>query len=461
MPSNLHSSLRIEFRSVIELRLFNVHIRGLKFQMLNLSLPTFLLLLTLNLVVSTGRAQMVQMKPDGPQAERLGQPQGYPACFEALTRVECRVGTWSGQLLQENRHWVKASDRPLIMPDHPASPPITWRWGFSSKTLDDFLDDTQTTGLLIIKDGQVIAERYQYDRKPSMTMRSFSMAKTITALLVGIAHAKGKIKSLDDTVGSYWPEIAESAYGLTTIRSLLRMSSGVPFRELYTWTPDDDIWVWGRLLNAPENRGRPELINDFINARKARQADQATRFQYASIETELLGRVLIRATGQTIAQLTESWLWQPMGAEGDAFWLKSGTDGAELTSGGFNASLRDYGRLGILLANDGVRDGVDVIPRDFLLDATEISRQPSAFAPKMATPYMGYGYQVWLLPNKTRTFVLQGIHGQHVFVQPASKIVMVQTSVNHMASGRQDNRPYQYRDALWNGVLRSLGGSAD
>jgi CubicO group peptidase (beta-lactamase class C family) len=74
---------------------------------------------------------------------------------------------------------------------------------------------------------------------------------------------------------------------------------------------------------------------------------------------------------------------------------------------------------------------------------------------------MGYGYQVWLLPNKTRTFVLQGIHGQHVFVQPASKIVMVQTSVNHMASGRQDNRPYQYRDALWNGVLRSLGGSAD
>lgn len=423
--------------------------------------PARLICIVLGLLVFPVSSQVVQMKADGPQAERLGQSQGYPACWGALTQVSCRVGTWSGQLRQENRHWVKASDEPMLLKDNPSSPPITWRWGFSTKTLDDFLEETQTTGLLVIKDGQVVAERYQYDRKPGMTMRSFSMAKTITALLVGIAEMKGHIRSLDDPISHYWPEIAGSAYGQTTIRNLLRMSSGVPFRELYTWTPDDDIWVWGRLLNAPENRGKPELIHEFINARNVRNTDQGTRFHYASIETELLGRVLIRATGQTIAQLTESWIWQPMGAESDAYWLKSGTDGAEQTSGGFNASLRDYGRLGILLANDGVRDGRVIIPREYLMDATDISRQPSGFAPKVATPYMGYGYQVWLLPNRTRTFVLQGIHGQHVFVQPATRIVMVQTSVNQMASGRQDLRPYQYRDALWKGVLQSLGGHPD
>jgi CubicO group peptidase (beta-lactamase class C family) len=420
-----------------------------------------LIALMLSLFSGNTHSQVVQMKTGGPQAERLGQSQGYPACFEALIKADCRVGTWSGHLLQENRIWVTASEKPVPIPEHPASIAITWRWGGLNKSLDDFLDETQTTGLLIIKEGKIVAERYQYDRTPAMPMRSFSMAKTITALLVGIAHAKGHIRSLDDKLGSYWPEIEESAYGQTTIRHLLRMSSGVQFRELYTWTPDDDIWIWGRLLNLPANRGRPELITEYLNSRNVRNQEQGARFHYASIETELLGRVLTRSTGQTIAKLTERWLWHPMGAESDAYWLRSGTDGVEQTSGGFNATLRDYGRLGILLANDGMKEGMEIIPREFLLDATEVSRQPRAFSPRIATPYMGYGYQVWLLPNKVRTFALQGIHGQHIFVQPDNKIVMVQTSVNQMASGRQDLRPYQYRDALWSGILRSLGGSTD
>jgi CubicO group peptidase (beta-lactamase class C family) len=162
-----------------------------------------------------------------------------------------------------------------------------------------------------------------------------------------------------------------------------------------------------------------------------------------------------------VARLTQDWLWQPMGAENAAHWLVSSTDGAEGVAGSFNASLRDYGRFGMLLANDGVRDGQAIIPREFLLDATDPQRQPPAFRPKVATPFMGYGYQTWLLPYRTRTFALQGIHGQTVYVQPASQIVMVQTAVHTAPSGRQDMRPYQLRHALWEGVLRSLGGSVD
>ena len=403
----------------------------------------------------------VHTRPDGPDAERLGMKQGYPVCAQALTRPECRVGTWSANEKVAASSLVSPSDDPMPLPRWEDAPAISYRWGFSSKTLDDFMADTKTTGLMVIKDGRVVAERYQYGRQPDMRFRSFSMAKTFTAMLVGIAHGKGLIRSLDDKAADYWPEIAPSAYGQTTIRNLLRMSSGVPFRELYTWTPDDDIWLWGRVLFLPENRNRPEKIAEYLNTKTTREVEQGQRFKYATIETEILGRVLSRAAGMSITQITQEWLWKPMGAESEARWLLAGADQGEGTGGSFNATLRDYARFGVLLANDGLRGHAQIIPREFLLDATDAARQPAAFRPRHATPGMGYGYQTWIAPFKERTFALQGIHGQHIMVQPKSGIVMVQTSVNDQPSGRQDGRPYQMRDALWMGVLKSLGGVTD
>lgn len=406
-------------------------------------------------------ADVPQTRPDGPNADRLGMQKGYPVCPQALTRPECRVGTWSANEKVAASSLVRPAAEPMPLPRWQDAPTITYRWGLFSKTLDDFMADTQTTGLMVIKEGRVVAERYQYGRQPDMRFRSFSMAKTFTAMLVGIAHGKGMIRSLDDKAADYWPEIAPSAYGQTTIRNLLRMSSGVPFRELYTWTPDDDIWLWGRVLYSPENRMRPEKIVEYLNTKTTREVEQGQRFKYATIETEILGRVLSRAAGMSITQMTQEWLWKPMGAEAEARWLLASTDQGEGTGGSFNATLRDYARFGVLLANDGLRGDVQIIPRDYLLDATDAARQPGAFRPRSATPGMGYGYQTWLAPFKERTFALQGIHGQHIVVQPKSGIVMVQTSVNEQASGRQDPRPYQMRDALWLGVLKSLGGFTD
>ncbi len=410
---------------------------------------------------SLAGAGEVHTRPDGPDAERLGMKQGYPVCAQALTRPECRVGTWSANEKVAASSLVSPSDDPMPLPRWEDAPAISYRWGFSSKTLDDFMADTKTTGLMVIQDGRVVAERYQYGRQPDMRFRSFSMAKTFTAMLVGIAHGKGLIRSLDDKAADYWPEIAPSAYGQTTIRNLLRMSSGVPFRELYTWTPDDDIWLWGRVLFLPENRNRPEKIAEYLNTKTTREVEQGQRFKYATIETEILGRVLSRAAGMSITQITQEWLWKPMGAESEARWLLAGADQGEGTGGSFNATLRDYARFGVLLANDGLRGHAQIIPREFLLDATDAARQPAAFRPRHATPGMGYGYQTWIAPFKERTFALQGIHGQHIMVQPKSGIVMVQTSVNDQPSGRQDGRPYQMRDALWMGVLKSLGGVTD
>ena len=119
-------------------------------------------LLSVGLLTSTvSSADTFKTRPDGPDAERLGIKQGYPVCPQALTRLECRVGTWSANDKVANSSVVRASEQPLLLPPMVGAPPITYRWGFSGKTLDDFMAETKTTGLMVLKEGQVVAERYQ------------------------------------------------------------------------------------------------------------------------------------------------------------------------------------------------------------------------------------------------------------------------------------------------------------
>jgi CubicO group peptidase (beta-lactamase class C family) len=408
------------------------------------------------LVSQAGATDQVKLNPSGPDAERLGIAEGFPSCPGSLIKPECRVGTWSANEKDGLTDIVRALGNVMPLPLMREHPRISYQQ--ASKTVDDYLAEAKVTGLMILKDGQIVLERYQYGRRPEMRFRSFSMAKTFTAMLVGIAHQKGMIRSLDDKVADYWPEIAGSAYGQTSIRNLLYMGSGVPFKELYTWTTGDDNWVWGQVLYGQSNRRKPEVIPEFLNSKTHRDVEQGSRFNYASIETEILGRVLRRATGKTVTKLTEEWLWTPMGAESDARWLLATTDWSEATGGGFNATLRDYARFGVLLANDGRRGEQQILPLDFLLDATDQSRLPPNFRPRVATPFYGYGYQTWIFPMKERTFALQGIHGQVIYVQPATKIVMVQTAVFDRAGGTQDPVAWRRNVDLWYGVLRSLGG---
>ena len=165
--------------------------------------------------------------------------------------------------------------------------------------------------------------------------------------------------------------------------------------------------------------------------------------------------VLRRATGMTLSQYLTPRLWQPMGAEADATWVRT-RDGLESAAGGFNAILRDYGRLGMLLANDGVAGGKQVVPKDYLLDATDWHRQPAAFAPRQATPYFGYGYQFWLFPGEKRRFALLGVYGQSIFVDPEQKLVMVITAAaKHASVGKEPLA--RERDALWRGFVGHYG----
>ncbi len=331
------------------------------------------------------------------------------------------------------------------------APTIRYRHRNLGYTLDDYLEHQRITGLLILKNGEIVTERYRYGRSEDARFLSFSMAKSVTSLLIGIAVAHGAIASLDDTAAKYVKDLDGSAYGNTSIRHLLRMSSGLRFTERYDG--QDDV---ARLSRSAAS-GNPSVLS-VLRSITERHAAAGEKFVYASAESEVLGRVLAAATGRSLADLSTEWLWQPMGAENNAFWRTS-TDGQEMAAGAFNASLRDWGRLGLLLANDGRVGTQQIVPLEYLLDATDAARQPAAFSPYHATQSFGYGYQFWLHPLRERSFGLQGVHGQSVFVQPANGIVMVQTAVYTRANGLQDPEPYAERASFWLGVLQSLGGS--
>jgi CubicO group peptidase (beta-lactamase class C family) len=144
-----------------------------------------------------------------------------------------------------------------------------------------------------------------------------------------------------------------------------------------------------------------------------------------------------------------------MGAEADATWAKA-PDGVETAAGSFNAILRDYGRLGMLLANDGAIGDRQILPKDYLLEATDAHRHPDAFAPKRATPYFGYGYQFWTFPGEKRRFALLGVYGQSIFVDPELKLVMVITAATRNASIRNESLGRE-RDALWRSIIGKYG----
>jgi Beta-lactamase len=280
-----------------------------------------------------------------PAEDLLGKAAGYPIGSRAnwFYDERVRVGSFShlDSILQHYTLKNAVSPRPL--PKISAEPGIEYRFEQQTRTLDDFFNHQRVTGFLLIRDGEVLTERYQYNRNAEHRFVSHSMAKSIVSIAVGMALAEKKIASLDDTIARYVPGLAGNPYGETTIRNMLRMASGVPFQEVYDGK--DDLTKFNRI----------RLTQDSVAALRAftmREDEQGTRFHYASNQTVVLTLLLRAVTGTSVSEYLTTRLWQPMGAEADATWIRT-KDGTEVGSGSFNAVLRDYGRLGILLANDG------------------------------------------------------------------------------------------------------------
>ena len=288
-------------------------------------------------------------------------------------------------------------------------------------TLDQYLDRNPATGLAIARGDTLLVERYRYGRTDAHRFTSFSMAKTIVAILVGIAVDEGRIASIEDPAARYVPDLEGSAYGQTPIRHLLTMSSGVAFREDYDGT--DDVARLGRETIGGGARGGAAVARLFDR----RAADPGLRWSYASAETFVLSLVLAGALGGPVAEFAATRLWQPMGAEAQASWLVDPA-GHALGYMGFNAVLRDYARLGRVLAAGGRSGGRQVIPASWLAEMTR-----PHFAPAATGRYFGYGFQTWTFPEPDGCFALQGVRGQSIFVDPARALVMVHVAVRPLS----------------------------
>jgi CubicO group peptidase (beta-lactamase class C family) len=325
-----------------------------------------------------------------------------------------------------------------------AEPEISYSFLGRRYTIVDYLSRYPTTGLLLARDDTILFERYQYARSDRDRFLSQSMAKTITAMLIGLAASDGAIRSIDDEVATYVAGLAGTEYGKTPIRALLHMSSGVDFKQ--SDNGQDDVARLGRDLVGGKD---PVAAVAQFNTRVA---PPGTRFHYASVETEILGLILRAATGKRVADYLSERIWQPIGTEADASWTIDGT-GQEVTYCCFNAVLRDYARFGRLLAHEGAWNGRQVVPRQWLIDATTVRPSAPHLAPGSATRYFGYGYQVWLLPGAERRFVLRGLRGQMIFVDPATKLVMLHTAVSPDVFDPDAAETV----ALWTAVVNQLG----
>jgi CubicO group peptidase (beta-lactamase class C family) len=185
-----------------------------------------------------------------------------------------------------------------------------------------------------------------------------------------------------------------------------------------------------RGLLRRDSTGAAAVLGQF----NTRVAEPDTLFHYTGLNSELLGLVLTNATHMRPADYLASRIWSRIGTEADAAWVTDAT-GQEVTSCCLDAVLRDWARFALLLANDGAWDGQQIIPRQWVLDATTAAAPGAMLAPHTATPFYGYGYQVWTLPRPRRQFALIGIHGQMIFVLPAAKLVLVHTAVRPLPVG--------------------------
>jgi CubicO group peptidase (beta-lactamase class C family) len=387
-----------------------------------------------------------RFEASGPDAHEYGESQGFPIGNRTnFFEVPFLVGSYSHLDQLFPGRVIARADAPSRLARAASEPAIQYDYQGAPADLDRYLARNPTTGLIVVRDETILVERYQYGRDDHHRFYSASMAKTITAMLVGIAIAEGRIRSVDDPASSYVPGLVGTEYGRTSLRHLLQMSSGVRFVEEYSG--QDDVARLARDTFMQRGPGGVEAVTPF----NERAVPAGTKFSYASVEAQVLGLVLRNAVGRPVAEYLSEKIWKPMGAEADATWLVDST-GQESTYCCLNAVLRDYARLGLLLAHDGNWRGRQIIPAAWIADATRVSPENRHLSPGVATPFYGYGYQTWIFPGERRTFALLGVRGQAIFVDPERRLVLVHTAVRKQAiAGSAEIR------SLWQAVVSRLG----
>jgi len=322
-------------------------------------------------------------------------------------------------------------------------PKVTF--GGKTSTIDAFMKDNRITGLIAIKNGQVILEKYALGRKPEDRWTSFSVAKSVTSTLIGAAVKDRYINSIYDPVTRYLPELQGSAYDGVSLRELMTMTSGAKWDETYT-NPKSDVAQAGQAETKP---GDFDSLVDYM-AKLKREAPPGTKWVYKTGETDLAGLALYRALGgKPLSQYASEKLWGHYGMEQDAIWM---VDKAGKERGGccMSMTLRDYGRIGLFMLNGGKIGDKEILPAGWVNEATT-NQLPKGAKGKDGKP-QSYGYFWW--PREDGYDAI-GIYGQGISVYPADNLVI---AINSAMLKATDKTESQKKAALFSAIRKAAAG---
>jgi len=291
--------------------------------------------------------------------------------------------------------------------------------------LFDYLALNRVAGLLILKNGEVVLEDYELGIAPETHWPSFSMAKSASSTLVGAALQDGSIASLDDPVTKYVPSLKGGAYEGVSVRNVIQMASGVKWDETYT-DPKSDR----RKLLEIQLQQKPGTVLPYMSA-LPRAGAPGTIWNYNTGETFVVGTVLEGATHKPLAKYLSEKIWAPWGMESDAKWQLDSPNGMGWAGGGLAATLRDFGRIGLLVLADGVIDGKRIVPAGWFDEAGS--------AKEVGGNHVDYGYLWWVIPKgdpiHEGAFQAVGIFGQHMYINRKEKLVIVVLSARPKPAG--------------------------
>ncbi|MBP6119760.1 MAG: serine hydrolase [Giesbergeria sp.] len=342
------------------------------------------------------------------------------AAFRALDRISL-LAKW---------HVIPASSAPKPLPQgEPLKLPID---------LDAYMASQRSAAIVILQDGKLRVERYGLGFDKDGRWTSFSVAKSFTSTLVGAALRDGFIKSMDDKVSDYIPDMKGSAYDDVSVRQLLTMTSGVRWNEDYA-DPHSDV--------AQFNNHKPEAGVDALVSymrKLPREAPAGTRWHYSTGETNLVGILVNQATKKPLADYLYEKVWNPAGMEQQATWLLSKT-GNEISGCCIQAATRDFARFGQFVLDGAKAGGQSIVPEGWLAEAT--SGQAATGQPGRA-----YGYQWWTYD--TGAFAARGIFGQGIFIDPKRKLVIASNA--NWSAGASDRATSDAREAFYLAVQKAV-----
>lgn len=408
-----------------------------------------------SLVVLMSFGQLLAQQSPAPAAG----PDSYPHAAEPIGTVrqiydgaltpELAVHTFRNidRLFPTRR--IPRSAKPFPLP--PAANPLT-AVDFSDRGtphhLEDYLELNRVAALLVLDRGGIALERYRFGNGPRTRWMSMSIAKSITSTLIGAAVKQGAIASLSDSVTSYVPSLAGSAYEGVTIRDVLMMASGVRWNETYT----DPMSDRRRLLEAQISQVPGSALA--VMRSLPRAAAPGSVNNYNTGETQVAALVLRSAVREPLAAYLGERIWSRFGMEHEANWWLDSPDGIEIGGSGISATLRDYGRFGLFLLANGVANEDSVLPAGWVTEAT---------SPKVlrdGTP-LDYGYLWWTAPTsaarRDHAFAGEGIYGQFLYVNPAAQIVIVVWSARALPVGADAIDDWAFFDAVTDRLRRVAG----